>query len=119
MTRIKADSCIFFKKSDNGKLERIISVHVDNLCMTGKPETLKNIKRNGKSEFQYSIVREVKKFLGIYYEWGRDAKGPYAKINMYKYVKKLFDGYRKFVFSDIKVHKTPRAPGTTINNSDL
>ena len=40
----KADSYIFFWKDENGKLELVISVHVDDLFMAGKPDTLKVIK---------------------------------------------------------------------------
>ena len=34
----------------------------------------------------------MKKFLGVYYEWGRDAKGLQAKMTMEKDVKKLVKG---------------------------
>ena len=44
----------------------------------------------------------MKKFLGFYYEWGRDTKGPYAKMTMDKYVNKLVDGYETFTGSDVK-----------------
>ena len=38
---------------------------------------------------------------------------------MEKDVKKLVDGYDKFIGSDVKFHKTPGGPGTTLNKSDL
>ena len=31
----------------------------------------------------------MKNFIGVYYEWGRDAKGTYEKVNMEKYLKKI------------------------------
>ena len=34
----------FYKKDDNGKLELVMSVHVDNDFMAGNPETLDKIK---------------------------------------------------------------------------
>ena len=36
-----ADSCIFFRKDEKGKLELVMPVHVDDIFMAGKPETLK------------------------------------------------------------------------------
>ena len=38
----------------------------------------------------------MEKFLGVYYEWGRDAKGTYAKMTMDKDVKKLVEGCDKY-----------------------
>ena len=55
----------------------------------------------------------VNKFIGVYYEWGRGAKGLYAKMTMQKYVNKLVDGYKKFIGGGLKIQKTPCAPGTT------
>ena len=40
----KGDSCILFRKDEKGKLELVMSVHVDDVFMAGKPETLKFIK---------------------------------------------------------------------------
>ena len=56
----------------------------------------------------------MRKFLGVYYERGYDAKGPYTKMTMEKDTKTLFNGYEKFTGSDVKVQKTPGAPGTTL-----
>ena len=50
----------------------------------------------------------------MYYERGYDAKGPYTKMTMEKDTKTLFNGYEKFTGSDVKVQKTPGAPGTTL-----
>ena len=44
MTRIQADSFIFYQKDYGGKLNLMMSVHVDNVFMAGMPETLENIK---------------------------------------------------------------------------
>ena len=42
--RSKADLCIFFGKFEKGKLELVMSIHVDDVFMAGKPETPKEIK---------------------------------------------------------------------------
>ena len=54
LNKIKADSCIFFWKDKKGKLEIVISLHVDDVVMNGKPETLKVIKENIKEKFNIS-----------------------------------------------------------------
>ena len=62
---------------------------------------------------------KVNKFLGVYYEWGCNAKGSYAKITMENEVNNLVKDYKKYTGSDVKVQKTPGAPGTTIIKSEL
>ena len=43
----------------------------------------------------------------------------YSKITMEKDVKKLVEDYEKYTGSDLRVQKTPGAPGTTLCKSDL
>ena len=40
----KAYSSIFYDKDDDGKLELVMSVHVDYFFMAGSPDTLEKIK---------------------------------------------------------------------------
>ena len=51
LNRSKAYSCIFFWKDEKGKLELVMSVHVDDIFMADKLETLKVIKENIKESF--------------------------------------------------------------------
>ena len=44
LKRIKADSCILFRKYEKGKLEIVMSVHVEDTFMDYNPEILKDIK---------------------------------------------------------------------------
>ena len=74
----------FFRKYEKGKLEIVTSVHVYDIFMAGNPETLKIIKENIKEKFNISESRKVKKFLGVYYKCGHDAKGTYAKMTIEK-----------------------------------
>ena len=47
----KAESCILFRKYEKNNLELVMSVHVDDIFMAGKTETLKVIKENIKEKF--------------------------------------------------------------------
>ena len=67
------------KKDNNGKLEIAMSVHVDYVFMLEKSETLEKTKYKINMEFNIQESGKVKKFLGVYYEWGHDAKGFYTK----------------------------------------
>ena len=103
----------------NGKLKLVMSVHVDGVFMAGKPETLKVIKENIKEKFNISESGKVENFLGVYYDWGPDAKGTYAKMTMEKDAKKLAECYEKYTGRDLRVQRTPGTPVTTLSKSDL
>ena len=68
--------------------------------MAKDTETLKVIKENIKDKFNISESGNLKKFLGVYYKWGHDLKGVYAKMTMEKDLKKLVEGYQKYMGSD-------------------
>ena len=68
-----------------------MSVHVDDVFMDGKTETLKNTKEKIKENFNIQEYWKVKKFIGVYYEWGRDAKGTHAKMTTEKDINKLLE----------------------------
>ena len=51
MTRSKSDSFILYKKYYDGKLELVMSVHVDDVFMAGIPETLEKIKETINMKF--------------------------------------------------------------------
>ena len=65
-----------YKKYDGEKLELVMSVHVDDIFMVGRPETLENCKEIIKLKFNIQESGKVKKFIGVYYEWVNDAKVP-------------------------------------------
>ena len=75
LKKSKAESCILYKKDDKGKLKLAISVYVYDVFMSGKPEKLKNTKENNKKNSNIKESGKVENFLGVYYEWGREAKG--------------------------------------------
>ena len=61
----------------------------------------------------------MKNLLGVYCEWGRDAKDTYAKMTMDKDVKNLVEGYENYIGGDVKVQKNPGDPGTILSKSNL
>ena len=62
---------------------------------------------------------KLKTFIGLYYEWGCDAKVLYPKMTMKKDVNKLLDGHKNFIGSEVDVKKTPGDTGTTLSKSDF
>ena len=64
----------FYKRYDSEKLELLMSVHVDHIFMTGRPETLENFKGIINMKFNIQESGKVKKFIGVCYEWVNYAK---------------------------------------------
>ena len=75
LKRSKADSCILYKKYDNGKLELAMSVYVDYMFMARNMEILEKIKGLINLKVNIQKYGKAKKFLGVYYEWVHDKKG--------------------------------------------
>ena len=96
-----------------------MSVHVEGVFMAGNMETLEKTKENINLKINIQESGKVKKFLGVYYEWVRDAKGSYTKTTMEKDVNKLVEVYKKYTGIDVKVQKTPVAPDTTPSKSNF
>ena len=89
LKRIKAYSFIFYEKDDNEKLGLVISVHVDDVFMEGKMETLEKIEEMINLKFNIQESGKLKKFLGVYYGWVCDPKDLYTNMTMEKEVNKL------------------------------
>ena len=96
-----------------------MAVHVNDVFMAGKPETLKRSKEKIKEKFNISESGKVNKLLGFYSDWVDDAKGMYAKMTTEKDVKTIVEGCENYRGSYLRVQKNPKAPGTTLSKSDL
>ena len=84
MTISDPDTCIIYEKDYNGKFELVISIRVDGVFVTLRPQKLDKIKKMINLKFTFQESGKVKKLLGVYYEWGQEEKVPYAKMTMDK-----------------------------------
>ena len=65
MTKIQSEFCIFYRKYDGVKLDIVMSVYIDDVFMSGIPETPEKIKEMIKLKFSIKESEKVKKFLGV------------------------------------------------------
>ena len=63
LKRSKVDSFIFFGKGEKGKLEFVMSVHVENVFMADKTKTLQNIKEKSRRGSIYQSSEKSRIFL--------------------------------------------------------
>ena len=64
LKRSTADSCILFGKYEEGKLELVMSVHVDDVFMAGKSETLETLNKISRRISTYQSPEKQRIFLG-------------------------------------------------------
>ena len=64
MKIIHIDSCNLYGKYDIGKVELVISIHVDGVFMAGMTDKLENIKEMIKLKFNIQESVKVRNFLG-------------------------------------------------------
>ena len=74
----------FFRKYGKGKLELVMSVHVDDIYMAGKPEKLKVIKEISRRSSTSQSPEKSRSFLesmtsGVRMRNVRMQKGPWRK----------------------------------------
>ena len=79
---------------------------------------MENLKELIKLKFNIQESGKMRNFLGVYYSWGHDEKGPHTKITMEKDTKKLFGEYEKFTGKYVKV-KENAATDTTLRKIEL
>ena len=85
MKQSKADPCIFYRKDkETGELMLILSVHVDDVIVAGKSEYVEELKTKVKERFNITDLGQLKKHLGVNYEWGTDENGDFVKAEMRK-----------------------------------
>ena len=90
----------------------MISVHVDEVFIARNPETLKCIKEKA-SRSSISQTQER------YSSFSESITSGVIMCKVEKDVKKLVEGYKNYMGSDLRVQKNPRAQGRTLSKSDL
>ena len=68
LTQSKSDPCLFFRKI-NGKTMGIIVIYVDDCVIAGEKTFIDEMKGKLKSEFGVVEDGQLKKILGVRYDW--------------------------------------------------
>ena len=90
---------------------------MDDTFASGRRADAKKFTEDISKRFNITIQEEVKKHLGVDYEWGEDKFGPYAKASMDKYKKEIVELYEELTRKELKEWPTPAYPNTTLVKS--
>ena len=81
MYKCATDPCVLIKKWEN-KTELITGINVDDTLVLAKRKRATWFQEEASKRFMITCQEEVKKHLGVKYDWGEDKQGIYTKASM-------------------------------------
>ena len=110
------DPCVFYLKR-NGLLVLLVTTHVDDCAVCGKPMDVDWFKTKLKKYFTIKEIGQLKKHLGVWYEWGEDKQGRYLESSMEDFVTGMRNDYNELFERYPKNAMTPALPGTNLTKN--
>ena len=74
--RSKTDPCLFILKNEKGELIMLALCHVNDTQIAGTKVQLDKFKLALKERFKIKDLGEMKRLLGVMYNWEEDQFGP-------------------------------------------
>ena len=90
MIRSLTDPCVIFKKLDDIELFKVVTrLNVNDTMLLGRRKDAQEFVDKISKRFNVTVQHEMRKHLGVDYEWGKDEIGHYAKATMKKYEREI------------------------------
>ena len=80
--------------------------------VTGTQADVNKFKLALKQYFNVKELGQLRKHLGVWYEWGEDENGRYLQSEMEDFVKDMINDYTTIFGKEPKKASTPGFPGT-------
>ena len=114
----KADPCVFYKKDVKGFPLMVTAVTVDDCLMGGHPKELDIFMADIEKEFNIVKEMEIKKHLGINYDFKRDDNNDMCAIcTMKAKVDDIVKSYEEFIDTEAKIYASPGAPNSVLDKN--
>lgn len=112
LSQSKSDPCLFYRKKSDGRTEGAIVVYVDDCLIAGEKEFICEMKDKLKSKFGVVEDSQLRKLLGVRYEWDNLDDPEEAKVTMSMEDKamEIINGYEKATGKVPRVYCTPGKP---------
>ena len=116
----KSDPCLFFKRDANDKTIGIIIIYVDDCLITGEDDFIENMKNKLKQEFGIVEDGQLRKLLGIRYNWEYcdDSERSKVVLSMNDKAEEIIQTYEKLTGLTAKEYKTPGKPGELLEKHE-
>ena len=119
MKQCLADPCVFYMRNENGEPKLIAAMTVDDCLLAGKPADMIWLMDKVSEHFKITREMEVKKHLGIDYNWKRDNEGEICvECTMVKKANNIVAELEAFLGREVKEWRTPGAPGSVLDKND-
>ena len=83
LTQSQVDPCLLYKRNDKGETTLLVVMYVDDILVSGQPKTIRWFMNEFKQKFKITELGQMKKHLGIWYDWKKDQDGePYVRATM-------------------------------------
>ena len=118
VVQCKSDPCIFYKKDENGFPLLVFAVTVDDCLMGGTPKEMDIFMKQVEKVFNIVKEMEMKKHLGISFDFKRDENGDMCVIcTMEKKVQDIVSSYEDFIGTEAKIFPSPGAPNSVLDKN--
>jgi hypothetical protein len=120
LTQSKVDPCLFYSKDENGSMDLLLTLFVDDTLVAGKRKRVQWLYTMIKKRFNIDILGKLKKHLGVWWTWHKDKDGnTYLEADMKKMRLDIIESFEK-ARPDIKLknYSTPATPGTTLKKNE-
>jgi hypothetical protein len=112
LKQCKTDPCLFCLFDEDGKLLVMVVVYCDDCIITGRSKWVTQIKIGITGQVKISDLGNLKRHLGVDYEWGCDAHGKYIQSSMTEYLASMVCNFETDMSDSIKTNQgvNMRAP---------
>ena len=118
MNQSKADPCLFYLMK-NDKLTLIVTITVDDSAISGLPSDIKWFMNGLEKRFKITRDGEIKKHLGIDYEWGITDKGKhFVKATMSNKIEEIVANFENYLGRKIKIYASPGKPSEYLRKNE-
>ena len=115
----KADPCLFYKKDEDGNVVGVIVVYVDDCLIAGKQDFIAEMKLKLKEEFGVVEDGQLRKLLGVRYDW-RDTDDPTKArvvLSMNDKAEEIVRAFEKATGQTPRNQSTPGTPGQILTKN--
>jgi hypothetical protein len=107
LKQCKTDPCLFCLFDEDGNLLVIVVVYCGDCIIAGNSKWVIQIKIRISGQVKISDLGNLKRHLGVDYEFGCDAQGPYIQSSMTEYLDSMVRDFEKDMSRSIKTFSTP------------
>jgi hypothetical protein len=102
LKQCKTDPCLFCLFDKDGSLLAIVVVYCNDCIIAGRSKWVIQIKIGISGQVQISDLGNLKRYLGVDYEFGCDAQGRYIRSSLTEYFNSMVRSFEKDTSSSIK-----------------